>query len=169
MLYWFTSKLYDEGMASTKPMLDVLADAAADYRAAYARLVVVAIEAHRVGTSANNVARALAGLQGFGRNKVLALLAADRDAQAAQAALEAAGITDVYATDSWDPTAAIAEQDLTAYLARDTDDPLDQATAGRILLILTRAGLTVDGAADPVTALADLGHDGKLPLTRIKT
>jgi hypothetical protein len=117
-------------------------------------LIMIAIEAHLDNrVSANAIATTLAKRingPGWGRDRVLAILAAARVARTANRALQNANLGRVVAADSGEPVQddaapTIASYGTTTYLRVLTGARIGQGGARAVLAALTAAGLTVDG------------------------
>lgn len=146
---------------ATKETLDGEAAAFEGHRRLLIRLAIEAHLDNRV--SANTIATTLAKRingPGWGRDRVLALLAAARMARTANRALDAAGLGHVAAADSVesvddDPAPTIASYGMTAYLRILIGARLSHGGAVAMLAALHAAGLTVDGDHTEAT-LAEL-------------
>jgi hypothetical protein len=118
------------------------------------QLLQTAIKAHLDNrVSANAIATTLAKRingPGWGRDRVLAILAAARVARTANRALQNANLGRVVVADSGEPvhddaTPDTASYSTTAYLRVLTGARIGQGGARAVLAALNAAGLTVDG------------------------
>lgn len=149
------------------PTLADIDDRALHFERDRRALIDAVIAAHLdAGVSANNLAHTLSESlsgPGWGRDRVLALLAAARNERAAHAALaeyiphSLAVWADVYGEHGT----------IACELVARSPDPITGEDARRILAALATIGLTVDAAA--LVGLSTLADRDALPITRIKS